>query len=198
VGTTLQSLSSDAALVLVDVQQGFSSAIWGPRNNPHLEMNISKLLDGWRVADMPVFHVRHFSVISGSPLEEKSSGSRIMPFVTPRDGEPVITKHVNSAFIGTNLEAQLRKRNIHQLVVAGLTTDHCVSSTIRMAANLGFVVYCAGDATATFDRIGPDGRHFGAEDMHAMSLASLHGEFATVTNTIDILGVVSQRVLERI
>lgn len=194
----MESLSSDAALLLIDVQDGFGAAIWGRRNNPLFEMNVSKLLDVWRIADLPVFHVRHFSLTSGSPLEEKSSGSRIMAIVAPRDGEPVITKHVNSAFVGTNLELQLRQRNIHQLVIAGLTTDHCVSTTIRMAANLGFVVYCAGDATATFDRIGPDGKHYPAEEMHDVSLASLHGEFATVTNTIDILRAASQHVLERI
>ena len=136
---------------------------------------------------MPVYHVRHHSTIAGSPLERTSPGSRIMAIVAPRDGEPIITKHVNSAFIGTDLEAQLRQRNIHQLVIAGLTTDHCVSTTIRMAANLGFGVYCVGDATATFDRIGPDGKRYRAEDMHDMSLASLHGEFGTVTSTQAIL-----------
>ena len=189
---------SDAALVLIDIQDGFGSAIWGARNNPRFETNVSSLLDAWRRAAMPVFHVRHLSVIAGSPLEEKSPGSRIMAIVAPRDGEPLVTKHVNSAFIGTDLEARLRQRHIHELVVAGLTTDHCVSTTIRMAANFGFVVHCAGDATATFDRIGPNGKRYRAQDVHDVSLASLHAEFATVTNTIDILGMISQQAGERI
>jgi nicotinamidase-related amidase len=184
--------------MLIDVQEGFGDPIWGPRNNPQLESNILKLLDAWRVARMPVFHVRHLSMIPGSPFEEKRSGSRMMAIVTPRDAEPVITKHVNSAFIGTDLEAKLQRRTIQQLVVAGLTTDHCVSTTIRMAANLGFAVYAVGDAMATFDRIGPDGKHHRAGDVHDISLASLHGEFAIVTNTTAVLAAVLQHIGERI
>jgi nicotinamidase-related amidase len=198
VGISPASLSNNAALILIDLQEGFGSAVWGPRNNPLLEMNISRLLNVWRVADMPIFHVRHFSLIAGSPLEEKNPGSRIITSVAPRDGETIITKNVNSAFIGTDFETQLRQRNIGELVVAGLTTDHCVSTTIRMAANLGFVVYCVGDAAATFDRIGPNGKRYGAEDMHNISLASLHGEFATVANTVDFVGAAFQRVCEKI
>lgn len=188
----LDALSRNAALILIDVQEGFGAAIFGPRNNPLLERHISQLLEAWRDADMPVFHVRHFSLISGSPFEETRSGSRMMAIVAPRDGEPIVTKHVNSAFIGTDLEAELQRRTIQQLVIAGLTTDHCVSTTIRMAANLGFAVYCVGDATATFDRIGSDGKQFRADDVHAVSLASLHGEFATVTNTAAVLAAASQ------
>jgi nicotinamidase-related amidase len=99
----------------------------------------------------------------------------------------VIEKRVNSAFIGTSLEADLRGAGCRGLVILGLTTNHCVSTTARMASNLGFATWVASDATAAFDRVGPDGVAYPAEQVHAMALSDLHGEFATVVDTAALL-----------
>lgn len=188
----MESFPQHTALIIIDVQQGFDDPIWGQRNNLQAEPNIIRLLSAWRHTKRPIFHIQHTSLESASPLRADSAGHNFKEGMQPQNAEPVIQKHVNSAFIGTDLEARLRQNAIDTLVIVGLTTDHCVSTTTRMAGNLGFNTYVISDATATFDRTGYDGEWYSAENIHAISLASLHQEFATVvdTNTVlDKLGI---------
>ena len=174
--------SARPALIIIDAQVGFDDPDhWGgARNNPQAEANIARLLAAWRGAGMPVIHVVHDSVEPGSILTLDCPGGAIKPEATPVPGEPVIVKHVNSAFIGTGLEDRLRSAGIVRIVLAGLTTNHCVSTTTRMGGNLGFDTYVVADATAAFPAVGPDGTRYPADLIHATALASLHGEFATV------------------
>ncbi len=181
------SLISDAALVVIDVQQGMDDPRGGERNNPDAEQRIADLLAAWRAAGRPVIHVQHLSLEPDSPLREDLPGHAFKTEALPISGEPIFRKHVNSAFIGTELEAYLRDNDIEALVLAGMTTDQCVSTTARMAANLGFTVTVVEDATATFERQGPDGEHYSADTMHRVELASLNGEFATIGSARDIL-----------
>ncbi|HXW36954.1 MAG TPA: cysteine hydrolase family protein [Nitrososphaerales archaeon] len=180
-------LSKRAALMVIDVQDGLDEPIWGKRNNPNMEQNIAKLLDGWRKSGRPVIHVKHDSKLPHSPLRPRSPGNKIKDAVRPVKGEPVVSKRVNSAFIGTSLERDLRRRRIHTLIMTGLVTDHCVSTTARMAGNLGFDTIVVSDATATFDRVGHDGKKYAAEEIHNTALASLKDEFAQILETETIL-----------
>lgn len=152
------------ALILIDWQQGFEDhASWGGnRNNPEAESNALSLLTYWREHGFPVFHCIHDSQEPQSLLRRDRPGGQIMPEFEPRDSEPLFIKNVNSCFIGTDLEDVLRERRIQNLVICGLTTNHCVSTTARMAGNFGFNVTLVGDACATFDRIGVDGTHYPA------------------------------------
>lgn len=175
------------ALVLIDIQKAFDTPKWGKRNNPEAEANSKKLLEKWRSAKHQIIHIKHDSTEEGSPLAPGQPGNDIKDIVKPQGSESMLVKHVNSAFIGTDLEQQLHSQNINTLVLIGLTTDHCVSTTARMAANLGFSVIVVADATATFDRYSYDGTYYTAEQMHEAALASLHQEFATIKNTEELL-----------
>lgn len=103
--------------------------------------------------------------------------------VQPLASETVIKKNVNSAFIGTHLKETLDDLNITTLVIVGLVTDYCVSTTVRMAGNYGYQTFLVSDATATFSKTGIDGQDFSANLMHHTALASLKDEFATIVNT---------------
>jgi len=172
------------ALLLIDIQDGIG---WEGRNNPDAEQQAARLLAAWRETGRPVIHVRHLSTEPASLLRPELPGSAIKQVVSPLEREPVVEKQVNSAFIGTGLEERLRSEGVDKVVIAGLTSDHCVSATARMAGDLGFDAYVVADATATFDRTGPDGEHLPAEQVHAVSLATLDGEFATVVKTEEVL-----------
>jgi nicotinamidase-related amidase len=170
-------------LVTVDVQTGFDAPVWGPRNNPGAEANIHALQNAFRARGLGLVHVQHLSRSAGSPLAVGTPGTAFKPEAMPLPGEVVVTKHVNSGFIGTDLEAILRGMEARPVVVAGLTTCHCVSTTIRMAANLGFEVVAIADAMAQFDLRGPGGAIVPAALAHDTELAALLGEFADVTTT---------------
>jgi nicotinamidase-related amidase len=174
-------------LLLIDVQRAFDDGSWRPRDNPQAEQHIAEALAAWRAAGAPVIHVRHRSAEPGGSFVPGTPAFDFKPEAEPLEGEPVITKDVNSGFIGTDLEARLRAAGAETVVLAGLTTDHCVSTTARMAANLGFETWVLGDATATHERRAPDGELIDAELMHRTALASLDDEFAEVLPTSDAL-----------
>jgi nicotinamidase-related amidase len=180
-------LPPNAALVSIDVQQAFDLPRWGSRNNPEAEANIARLLAAWRETGRPIFHVHHESSSPTGAFRKDGPGVRTKPEALPREGERLYWKTVNSAFIGTSLEADLRQAGIGTLVIVGLTTNHCVSTTARMAGNLGFATFVVSDATATFERIGLDGSMRPADEVHASALSDIDDEFATVVPTAAVL-----------
>jgi len=187
----MTTLPETTALILIDVQQAFNDPSWGARNNPDAEARIAQLLGHWRACGRPLFHIQHRRERPASLFYVDGPGFTFKQQAQPLAGEPIVHKDVNSAFIGTDLEARLRAAGVTALVIAGLTTDHCVSTTTRMAGNYGFETYIVDDACATFERVGPDGRHYSAEQMHDIALASLHREFATVVSTRDVVAALA-------
>src|SRR5215470_9864870 len=180
---------SRTALIVVDVQRAFDEweAAGKRRNNPYAVARIVDLLGAFRDARAPIFHIRHEGTRPDSSFRPGGSGFAVKDEARERSGEPVIVKHVNSAFIGTDLERRLRAADIKALVICGATTNHCVETTTRMAGNLGFDARLVRDATWTFDRVGPDGDAHSAEAIHAMTLANLNGEFCRIVTAAEAI-----------
>jgi nicotinamidase-related amidase len=181
------ALPRAAALIMIDVQNAIDAPYWGRRNNPDAERNMAALLAAWRAGRRPLYHVRHDSTFADSAYRPGQQGNDFKPVVQPLPGEPVVAKRTNSAFIGTDLERRLREAGQTTLVVAGVITSNSVEATVRMAGNLGFATYVVSDATFTFDKRDLSGRLFPAEDVHALALANMHGEYATVVDTAWVL-----------
>jgi len=178
------------ALLIIDVQKAIDDPIWGPdRNNRDAEQNIARLLTHWRGQQWPIFHIRHASVEPNSSYRPAGPGFAFKDEVVPHDGETIITKSTNSAFIATTLESELRSRGIDTVVITGVITNNSVEATVRMSGNLGFRTCVVADATATFPRRDFAGTLRTAEEVHAMSLANMDGEYATVVTVAEILAM---------
>ncbi len=173
------TVSSSAALVIIDVQKGFDDPVWGARNNPGSENVMKEVLRKFRLNGRKSIHVRHDSLNPDSLLKSGKPGFDFKPEVSPLDHETIVTKHVNSAFIGTKLEGILHSMGNPEVYIMGLTTDHCVSVTARMSGNLGFRTFVIRDACAAHERE-LDGKKISADIVHDVNLASINGEFASI------------------
>lgn len=183
-------LPSSTALMLIDCQLAWDDPYWGSRNNPGAEGRIGKLLAAFRGAGYPVIHIKHNSKDPNSPLHLLEPGNAFKPEAMPLPGEAVFEKTVHAAFLGTELEAHLREQEIDRIVIAGFVTSWCVSSTARMAHDLGFKVAVIHDACVAFDLEDPSGAVMPAETLHRVGMAELHGAFAMVLGTEDLLAMV--------
>lgn len=183
------------ALIVVDVQKAFDEmeVAGAKRNNPDAVGNIALLLSSFRAAGATVIHIRHANADPKSRFNPAQPGHEVQPAACEMGNEPVLVKTVNSSFIGTDLDERLRKAGLTSLVIAGATTNHCVETTTRMAGNLGYDTHLVADATWTFDRTGPDGRVFPAQQVHDMSLANLHDEFCRIVSTGEVVDAMQLR-----
>jgi nicotinamidase-related amidase len=182
-------LDTRTALIPIDMQRAFDLPA---SSNPAVATNGLRLLAAWRAARLPLLHVRHDSVRAGSPFAPGHPGNPLLPGFEPQGDEPLVTKSVNAAFIGTDLDLRLRRLGVEQVVLFGMTTDMCLSTSARVAANMGYRTIVVGDATACFDLVDADGRSVSAADLHRAHLATLHAEFATVTSTDAVLAALRQ------
>jgi nicotinamidase-related amidase len=169
-------------LLVIDVQRAWDDPSWPERNNPDAEARVVDLLAAWRDAGAPIVHIRHESAEPDGLFRRGTDSFEFKPEAAPRPGEPVVEKLVNSGFIGTDLEERLRAAGAETVVIAGLTTDHCCSTTARMAGNLGFETWFVSDATATHAR-----GEFDAETLHRVELAALDGEFCEVVDAAEAI-----------
>ena len=180
-------LSDKTALIPVDMQQAFDHAPWPKRWNANVDSHGLSILSAWRAAGRPVFHVRHDSVEPGSTLRPDHPGNAFRPGFGPQNGEPLVTKSVNAAFIGTDLDVRLRRAGIDTIVVFGISTDMCVSTTVRVGSNMGYKVILVEDACDCFDLADSDGARIVAVDIHRAHVATLRADFAEIATTAGII-----------
>lgn len=183
------------ALLLIDVQKGVDDTAYygGPTgrvNNPDAKNNIRKILQAWRQKGGRVAFTQHDSIEDGSPLKLSLDTGQQLDGMEIAEGDIAVSKSVNSGFIGTSLELDLRRAGIQRLVIVGFFTNVCVETTTRMAGNMGFDTYLVHDACATMNSVGLDGTDYDPELVHDMSVASLHGEFCTAITLQDALGLI--------
>lgn len=183
------TIPHNAALIPIDMQQAFDSAPWPRRWNEKVDENGLALLATWRAAGRPLIHVRHDSVEPNSTLRPGTTGNAFRPGFAPQQGEPLVTKSVNAAFIGTDLDLRLCRLGIDTVVLFGISTDMCVSTSVRVGANLGFRVILVEDACDCFDLPDGAGGTIPAREIHRAHVATLRQEFATVVRTADVLEV---------
>jgi nicotinamidase-related amidase len=172
-----------ATLLIIDMQVGMTWPQPAVRNNLQAEAVIAKLLAAWRRRNAPMVHIRHISRTSGSPFWPGQAGVEFQPDLAPLQHEHVVEKNVPDAFINTGLERWLHVRGESVLVIVGVSTNNSVEATARTAGNLGFKTYVVSDATFAFEKADFSGVKRSADEVHAMALANLHGEYATVIHS---------------
>ena len=177
------------ALIPIDMQRGFDLPPNRSLNNPALDANGKRLLAHWRAQDWPIVHVRHDSVQEGSNLRPGHAGNALRAGFEPQGDEPLVSKSVNCAFVGTDLELRLRRMRIDKVVLFGLYADQCVSTTARIAANLGFDTLVVADACASTDLPGIDGELIAGDVIFRAHLATLNAEFARVLRTDEVIAM---------
>ena len=175
------------ALIIIDMQKGMRSPTLPPRNNPQAEDNIARLLAAWRESGQPVISVRHISRSPASVFAPGQGGAEFQERFLPLPHEHVVEKNVPDAFINTGLERWLHARGIRHLVIAGVSTNNSVEASARTAGNLGFGTVVVADACFAFDKQDFGGTWRSAGEVHLMALANLHGEYAQVLSTDDVV-----------
>ena len=180
-------LPCDSTLIVIDVQEAIDDASWGRRNNEGAEAVIAALLAGWRREALPIVHIRHDSLDPHSPYRPGAPGHRFKELAQPLAEEKIVAKHANSAFIGTRLEEILDEIGATTLVICGALTHNSVEATVRHGGNLGYRVFVVADACWAADKRDLQGRLWPAEDVHALSLANMHGEYAQVVDSVATL-----------
>jgi nicotinamidase-related amidase len=135
----------------------------------HCVPNLERVLTAARASGIRVFYAMHHRYRPGdyetwkyvAPIQRAAWGRKtfeygtwggeIHPALVPVDGEIVAQEHwCSSGFANTDLDLQLKKHGVHQLIVVGLIAHTCVESTVRFGAELGYDVTVVADATASY------------------------------------------------
>ena len=170
---------SKSALILIDCQNTYREGVMQLEGVEPALKECAALLARARDAGAPVIHIQH-DAGPGSPYDTKAHIGSIADVVAPKTGEKVITKAYPSSFEKTDLDAELKRLGVTDLVIAGFMTHVCVNSTSRAAFNLGYRPTVVASATATRSLPNPIGNDLPAQEVHEAALAALADIFAIV------------------
>ena len=176
-----------SALLVIDAQDSFKTPQrWERRNNPEFEKNVAALIEAYRAADLPVIFFLHTDEDEG--FNAASPLFKLMDFIDPRPGEPVIVKNTRNCFTSTGLGALLLEKNVRRVAITGIQMEQCCETTARVAADLGFAVDFVTEATMTFPIPNYDrpGEELGVEDIKTRTEYALRRRFARITTVAQL------------
>jgi nicotinamidase-related amidase len=183
---------SQSALLVIDAQESFRvRPRWARRANPDFETNVSALVDAYRAAGLPIFYFLHTDGDAEFAID--SPHLRLMDFLSPRPGEPVMLKDTRNCFTSTTLQAKLVGLGVRRLVITGIQLEQCCETTARVAADLGYAVDVVVDATDTFPIANTEvpGEELGVDAVIERTIYALRGRFARIVSTSTLAGELS-------
>lgn len=178
---------SPIPLVILDVQDAIDRPNWDGKNNPGYLAVIQRLLALWRSNGWPVLHVKHDEQTPTSSYYVHGPWNGIKKDVAPIEGETVIIKQENCAFIGTELDAILTKMRVKRLVLTGVVIHNSMDATVRAGKALGYSIVLPSDATTAVPVVGPHGKSWDATTVHELTLAILGDEYADVMSSDEVV-----------
>ena len=175
-----------SALLVIDVQDSFKVLPrWERRSNPDFEAHVTALLQAYRTAGLPVYFVLHAD--ADEAFQTSSPHYRIMDFLAPLPGEPLLHKITRNCFTSTPLQRLLQRQGVRRLAITGIQTEQCCETTARLAADLGYDVDFVLDATRTFPiQHHVDGRlvgELGVAEIAERTAYALRDRFARIVAT---------------
>lgn len=188
---THAKFGKETALIVLDVQKAIDDPKWASKNNPGYVEKIVDLLTAFRAAKLPVIHIRHDEPNPASTYHKDGPGNALKPEVAPLPGEPVIAKNVNCAFIGTDLEKNLRDQGITRLVFTGVVIHNSMDASIRVAHCLGFDVILPVDTTTAIDVLDAKGVRHDAQTVFDLFAAVLASEYCVLSSSKDVISALA-------
>lgn len=182
----LSTLDQRTALVLIDLQHGIVGGTTEPHTSAQVVARSVELADAFRSHRLPVVLVRVSFAADGADAPPGRTEGAAHPapegwdvLVDEVAGNPadiVVTKHNWGAFHGTDLDVQLRRRGITQIVLGGIATSMGVESTARAAHEHGYHVTTATDAMSDF-----------AADAHHNSIERIFPKLGETGSTAEVI-----------
>jgi len=149
---TISSQKKTSALLVIDVQKEQFEKSTPVYKEDQLIRNINLLISKARQEGVPVFFVQHSA---DTYLKYGSDGWQLHPQMQPMAGDPIIHKQHGNSFEDTNLQEELTKRNVSEVVVTGLVSHGCVKATCLGALEEGYKVVLVSDAHSNFSKDAP-------------------------------------------